>query len=151
MKNDQLIQDLKHLLLEGEAATQETLCTTLMAQGHPINQPKISRLLKKLNAIKSKNNQGEMVYCLNHDAAPPKIDSSLAGLVINILHNESMIVIKTSPGSASLIARIMDNKKCHVLGTIAGDDTIFIAPESIETLQETLGLIHDFLDFRRLS
>lgn len=136
-----LIGDLKNILLQGVVATQDTICSALEAKGHQVNQSKISRLLRNINAIKSKNSNGEMVYRLPHDIAPPSISTTLAALVIDVVANESLIIIKTSPGSASLIARIIDDKQCQVIGTIAGDDTIFVAPQSVENIHITYSLI----------
>ena len=140
-----ILTDLKNLLLEGITATQETICIALEAKGHQINQSKVSRLLRRINAVKSKNDNGEMTYRLPHDVLPPPMTASLSNLIIDITANEVMIVIKTSPGSASLIARIIDDKKCQILGTIAGDDTIFVAPQSVEKIKETLSLVCNFL------
>jgi transcriptional regulator of arginine metabolism len=140
-----LLTDLKNILLNGVTTTQETICTALEAKGHLVNQSKISRLLRKLNAIKSKDDQGKMVYHLPQDAAPPSINVSLSDLIINMHMNETMIILKTSPGSASLIARIIDNKKCQIIGTIAGDDTVFIAPKSVKKIKESFSLICSFL------
>ncbi|MDF1684094.1 MAG: ArgR family transcriptional regulator [Legionellaceae bacterium] len=136
-----ILDDLKRVLLHGGNTTQEAIVTALESKGHNVNQSKISRLLRKINAIKTKNDQGAMVYCLPHDAEAPPIQSSLAELVIDTVANETMIVIKTSPGAASLIARVIDQKKCQILGTIAGDDTIFVAPESIQSIEQSLLLI----------
>lgn len=147
--SSQLMNDLKTLLLHGVTATQESLCEALAIKGHKINQSKTSRLLRKINAIKYKNDQGEMVYRLPHDMAPPPIHTTLGDLIIDIVANETTIIIKTSPGSASLIARIIDNKECHILGTIAGDDAIFVAPESVAEIATTLSLICSFLNFSK--
>lgn len=140
-----IIDDLRKLLIEGVNATQETICIALEAQGHRVNQSKVSRLLRKVNAIKSKNDQGEMVYALPHDATPPPIHTTLAELIIDIVANETSIIIRTSPGSASLIARILDHKKCDILGTLAGDDTILVIPRSIHTIDKTLSLMRSYL------
>ncbi|MFT6910461.1 MAG: transcriptional regulator of arginine metabolism [Oleiphilaceae bacterium] len=50
-----------------------------------------------------------------------------------------MVIIRTSPGAAQLIARLLDSlgKKDGVLGTIAGDDTIFIAPADVSNIEDT--------------
>ena len=136
-----ILNDLKRVLLHGGNTTQEGIVLALESEGHNVNQSKISRLLRKINAIKTKNDQGAMVYCLPHDAEAPPIQSSLGELVIDIVANENMIVIKTSPGAASLIARVIDQKKCQVLGTIAGDDTIFVAPESSQSIEQSISLI----------
>ena len=140
-----VLEDLRNLLLHGASATQETMCSALESKGHRVNQSRMSRLLRKINAIKFKNEQGEMVYHLPHDATPPSIHTLVSDLVIDIVANETTIIIKTSPGSASLIARIIDHKKCQILGTIAGDDAIFVAPESVLTIEKTLELIQHSL------
>ncbi|MGQ3890897.1 hypothetical protein [Legionella sp. CNM-4043-24] len=75
---------------------------SLEAKGHKLNQSKVSRLLRKVNAIKSINDQGDMVYTLPHDASPPPIDTTLAELIIDIVANETSIIISTPPGAASL-------------------------------------------------
>jgi len=142
-----ILDDLKRVLLHGGNTTQEAIVLALEGQGHNVNQSKISRLLRKINAIKTKNDQGAMVYCLPHDVEAPPIHSSLSELVIDIVANESMIIIKTSPGAASLLARVLDQKKCQVLGTIAGDDTIFVAPESIQSIEQSLSLIRRQLGY----
>jgi len=142
-----MLDDLKQVLLHGGNTTQEGIVLALERKGHKVNQSKISRLLRKINAIKTKNDQGAMVYCLPHDAEAPPIQSSLEALVIDVIANESLIVIKTSPGAASLIARVLDQKKCQILGTIAGDDTIFVAPESIQSIQQSLSLVREQLGY----
>ena len=56
--------------------------------------------------------------------------SSLKDLVLDIDHNNMLIVIRTTPGAAQLIARLLDSvsKMEGILGNIAGDDTIFLTP-----------------------
>ena len=54
-----LSDDLRQLLIEGKVTTQEDLCSALETIGHTINQSKISRLLRKIGAVKSKNEQGQ--------------------------------------------------------------------------------------------
>jgi transcriptional regulator of arginine metabolism len=65
--------------------------------------------------------------------------SSLSEMVTSIRSNGSLIVIRTHPGSASLVGRFVDMSFTgHILGSIAGDDTVFIAPSS---LRETNSLM----------
>ena len=87
----------------------------------------------------------ETVYCLPNELSVPNTSSPLKNLVLDIDHNELLIVIKTSPGAAQLIARLLDSvgKAEGILGTIAGDDTIFVTPtldinikELIQTIQK---------------
>ncbi|WP_131781578.1 ArgR family transcriptional regulator [Legionella gresilensis] len=141
-KEDQeqnLVDDLRQLLLEGNVTTQEDICAALQAKGHYVNQSKVSRLIHKLNAIKSKNELGQIVYRLAREPAPPTTSSQLSNLIIDVVANETIIIVNTSPGAAQLVARILDyhRDKIQILGTIAGDDSIFIAPKSIKAINNS--------------
>jgi transcriptional regulator of arginine metabolism len=126
---------LRSLIREGEASTQEELCEALEKKGYEVTQSTVSRDLRKIGAIKTTNNEGEIVYKLpeDHKALPPRVVShSLDGLLTEIQSNDTMIVLHTTPGSASLVARHLDSMRhdMDILGTIAGDDTIFLVPAS---------------------
>lgn len=142
-----LSEDLRKLLIEGSITTQDDICAALQAKGHQVNQSKISRLIRKLDAIKSKNEDGQIVYRLAREPAPPTTNTELSKLVIDVVANETLIIVNTSPGAAQLIARVLDyhKDKIQMIGTIAGDDSIFIAPTSIKTIQESLNMIKDLL------
>lgn len=134
---------LRQLLLAGLASTQDALCAQLEAKGHAVNQSKISRMLRKMGAVKAKNERNQLVYSLPKEPAPPSTMSSLGNLVLHIVANEMVIILHTSPGSASLIARMLDyhHEKIGILGTVAGDDTILVLPKSIHTTADTLNHI----------
>ncbi len=142
-----LTEDLRRLLLEGKVATQEDVCAALESLGHAINQSKVSRLLRKIGAVKSKNEQGQIVYRLPLEPAPATTNSQLSSLIIEVVANEVNIIVYTSPGAAQLIARLLDyhKKKIQILATIAGDDAIFIAPKSIKTIDVSLKEIRKLL------
>lgn len=144
-----IINQVKTLIRQGEISTQEAICAHLEALGYDINQSKISRVLRKIGAVKTKNEDGLVVYHLPKEPAPPTADSYLSDLVIDITANEICLIVHTSPGSASLIARVLDyhRQKAHILGTIAGDDTVLVIPAKIaeieQTYQETLKLLEE--------
>lgn len=123
---------LRQLLTEQEIGTQEEICFSLEGLGFEINQSKASRLLRKVGAVKVLNRDGQTVYSLPQEQAPPKLDASLENLVVDVSANETMVVVLTSPGSASMVARVLDYSKSEILGTIAGDDTIFVVPISVK-------------------
>lgn len=135
-----ILEDLRELLLAGTVTTQEGICDALESMGHPINQSKVSRMLRKLGAVKAKNESGQIVYRLPREPAPPTPRSELGSCIIDIVANETSIIVNTSPGSAQLIARLLDHNrtKAEILGTIAGDDTILILPLSNKTIVNTL-------------
>jgi transcriptional regulator of arginine metabolism len=136
---------LRKILESGKNSTQEELRDMLEAKGHDVNQSTISRDLRKIGAIKGTDNKGRTVYRLSELSGETTfVTQSLGDLILNITHNDSMIVIQTSPGSASLVARQLDmTKPADILGTIAGDDTIFVAPSKDHTIKQTITAIRD--------
>ncbi len=129
---------LRALLMGRKATTQEDICTALEKQGYEINQSKASRLLRKIGAIKVVNQSGQTVYSLAREPAPPTMNTPLRDLIVDIVSNETLVVIFTSPGSASMVARVLDYNQIttKILGSIAGDDTIFVAPKSIKDIHK---------------
>ncbi len=125
---------LKDLINNKSISTQKSLCDELNNLGFNVNQSTISRLLRNIGAIKTKDLNGQIIYCLPKESTPPPTETQLSNLVINIQKNETMVVIHTSPGGAQLISRILDHNLAviHAIGIISGDDTIFVCPESIE-------------------
>jgi transcriptional regulator of arginine metabolism len=85
-------------------------------------------------------------YRLSDEASAPVASTSLRDLVVDIATNGYIIVIHTTPGSASLVARHLDHTRPGgLLGTIAGDDTIFAAPASLKDLKTTVREIEESL------
>jgi transcriptional regulator of arginine metabolism len=108
--------------------TQEELLAAIAQAGFRATQATLSRDLARLGARRVPRPEGGAVYELG-DATPDGGLAALRGLVSTIAANGSIVVIRTHPGSANAIARAIDlAQPPEVLGTIAGDDTIFVAP-----------------------
>jgi transcriptional regulator of arginine metabolism len=136
---------LRKLLSAGSASTQEELRDALKEEGFDVTQSTISRDLRKLEAIKAIDARGRTVYRLSEDSAGAVgVTSSLKDHVMEIAHNGATIVIHTTPGSASLLARHLDKARPDgILGTIAGDDTIFVAPARLSAIKRTIVAIEE--------
>lgn len=138
---------LRQLIREGASSTQEDLVKALKKKKFDVNQSTISRDLRRIGAIKATNTNGEIVYRLSEEvpSSSQSLGPSLAGLLIDIQANESLIVMQTTPGSASLMARHIDSLKDRlgVLGTIAGDDAVFIAPISTKQILSVMKKIRE--------
>lgn len=141
------IMVLRQLLREGSASTQEELGKALKQKKFHVTQSTISRDLRRIGAIKTTNAEGEIVYKLSEETflMPTAMSDSLGQMLLDITSNENMIVLHTSPGSASLVARHLDSMRSTlgILGTIAGDDTIFIAPASTKKISALIQKIKD--------
>lgn len=145
--SEPLIDALKTLLLGRKTSTQEDICVELTNLGYEINQSKASRLLRKVGAIKVVDESGQTVYSLAKEPAPPSMNTPIRDLIIDIVANETLVIIFTSPGTASMVARVLDYNqiKTEILGTIAGDDTIFVAPKSIKDTPKLVAEIKGLL------
>ncbi|KAE9532851.1 transcriptional regulator ArgR [Ursidibacter arcticus] len=145
-KTDSLSEAFKSLLKEEKFGSQSEIVTALQELGFThVNQSKISRMLTKFGAVRTRNTKMEMVYQLPAELSVPTTSSPLKNLVIDIDHNDVLVVVRTSPGAAQLIARLLDSmgKAEGILGTIAGDDTIFITPTRETSIT---ALIHNITD-----
>lgn len=148
------ISVLREILSEGKAQTQTEIQVELQHRGIMSSQSKISRLLHQIGAVKITDNFGKTHYRLPHETGllheltSPQEKILFHQWVLDISANQTLIIIHTSPGAAAMIARIIDlNRiKLGILGTIAGDDTIFIAPQNNDHIHETLHKISQLLD-----
>jgi len=141
----ELMDFFKFLLKKERLSSQSEIVDALQQAGfHNINQSKVSRMLSKSGAVRTRNAKKEMVYCLPAELGMPTSSNQLKSLVLDIDHNGQVIVIRTSPGAAQLIARLLDSigKPEGILGTIAGDDTIFITPVNCEKIEKTINVVH---------
>lgn len=129
---------LRELLSSGFAGTQEDISDALKERGVEVNQSTISRALRRLAAVKQGDGE-RVVYRLPREVGRANYTGSIADLVFSIDHNETTVVIRTVPGSASFVGEYLDHAGLkHMLGSIAGDDTLFIAPKSTSDIKSTL-------------
>lgn len=119
--------------------TQEQLVAALAKAGEPATQATISRDLAALGAVR-----GPEGYMLTSGAdEQPQMGDDLARLLrahaLTVEPADSLIVIKTAPGHAQLLAVGFDrNRPKGIVGCIAGDDTIFLATTSTQASRRVL-------------
>ena len=117
-----------------EMGSQDELLTALQQEGFKLTQATLSRDLKQLKVAKAASMNGNYVYVLpnvtmyKRISTPVQIKEMMQVPGFRSIHfSGNMGVIKTRPGYASSIAYNIDNSNIpYILGTIAGDDTIFI-------------------------
>ena len=115
------------ILRAGRVSTQEELMAALREEGFQTTQATLSRDLARLSARRVSRPDGS--YYEIGDGAPAAVAAAVSGLVSEVATNGSLVVIRTLPGSAPAVARAIDLARLPgVLGTIAGDDTVFVAP-----------------------
>jgi transcriptional regulator of arginine metabolism len=121
---------IKELITTKEIASQEELAKELLRKGFEVNQATLSRDMKELGIAKVITADG-VWYQLQPDNEAQRLKMLLSYEIETIQSNDCMVIIKTLRGRASGVAEILDQLEIpDILGTIAGDDTIFIAPTS---------------------
>ena len=117
-----------------QLGSQEELLAALQKEGFRLTQATLSRDLKQLKVAKAASMSGNYVYVLPNETMYKRVSTpnSVREMMevpgfLSINFSGNMGVIKTRPGYASSIAWNIDNSDIpQILGTIAGDDTIFI-------------------------
>lgn len=136
-----------------DVSSQAQLVELLAADGINATQATVSRDLDDLGAIKVRARGGVTVYAvpeLPKDQVPPAdhLRRVLGDWVVDVAHSHNLVVLRTPPGSAHVVASALDRSSLpEVLGTVAGDDTlIIVADEDIagstlaDQLRELAGL-----------
>ncbi|HEU0310728.1 MAG TPA: hypothetical protein VFR36_05875 [Sphingomicrobium sp.] len=118
-------------LRQFKVGSQEELVARLTLAGIAATQATVSRDLLELGAVKLKR-EGSIRYAMPDEVEPghaaAKLDRLLTEWVDAIIPAGNLIVLKTPPGSANLVANALDAAGLEeVAGTLAGDDTIFLA------------------------
>lgn len=147
-KNDR-IAILKKLFTHRELGSQEEVLRALADEGIVTTQATLSRDMKKLKVTKSRNANGMQVYMLPAEPAYKRIrhvhgaDLLPTTGFLDITFSGNMGVIHTRPGYASSVAYNIDTANFEqVLGTIAGDDTIFIVIKQGVAEDDVIDALH---------
>jgi len=111
--------------------SQDEIVARLSSEGVSATQATVSRDLDELGAVRIRRG-GDIYYALGEQVdaglAAARLDQLLADWVDSIAIAGNMLVLKTPPGSANLVANALDVAQiAEIIGTIAGDDTIFVA------------------------
>ena len=118
-------------LRASRVGSQEELVARLGLAGVVATQATVSRDLDELGAVKLRRD-GSIGYVLpeqlDPDHASSKLDRLMAEWVSSIDTAGPLVVLRTPPGSANVVAKALDSAQIEgIAGTIAGDDTIFVA------------------------
>ena len=119
------------LLRNGEVETQDDLRRKLARRGIHVTQATVSRDIEELGLVKTRTG-----YRLPETAEPaaspqPTLPIVLKEFLTDARQAANLVILKTRPGNAHSVAVALDADPWEeVVGTVAGDDTIFIATTS---------------------
>jgi len=132
---------IKEIINEKHIASHENLVKILNDEGIPVTQATLSRDFGELGVIRITTENGPR-YIIDVEESGKQVAKLIKFEIINVDHNESLIVIRTLAGRAQGVAQYLDRLNNHkILGTIAGDDTVLIVPVSVKYIND---LIQEF-------
>ena len=144
---------ITELIMTRKIATQEELTRLVKEAGFDATQATISRDIKELGIVKQTLQDGSTGYAITDKfitTAPDRLLSVLSNSLTGISCAMNILVIKTLPGMAQAAASALDSlNHPEIVGTIAGDDTIFVATRSeaqAEALSNKIKEITGFAD-----
>jgi transcriptional regulator of arginine metabolism len=129
---------LADLISSGASASQEELVERLAELGFTATQATISRDLEQIGAIRARRD-GRPAYALPEatPAAGSRLTVVIREWVQSVTAAGNLVVVKTPPGSAHLVGVVLDEANlAQVVGTICGDDTIFVACTGARTASQ---------------
>jgi len=128
MTRQQRLGAIKTLVAQGQFRTQGELVEALEANGIEVTQSSVSRDIKELGLQKE-----DGIYVIPSPSMVGRQAPALRHIVAATAAGDHMVVVKTLTATAQLVAAMIDHSGWDgVAGTIAGDDTVFVATTSRE-------------------
>ena len=126
-----------------EIDTQENLAALLKESGYNVTQATVSRDIKELQLVKVLSSTGKYKYASNKSSDTPASDrftKIFRETITGIDSSGNIVCVKTLSGCAGAAAEAIDNCGItHLVGSIAGDNTIFLLADSessVEVIKE---------------
>ena len=140
-------QLILNYIKNNNVSTQEEIIQMLAEHGYNVTQATISRDIKELKLIKEHFGKNEVKYAVSSKKDnSDNIKMIFARSVLSVELAMNLIVIKCYPGTANAACVALDSLHFPgVVGTIAGDDTIFTACVDVNAASDTKSTIEDML------
>lgn len=148
MKKNIRHEKILALISEYDISTQEQLTQKLTECGFEVTQATVSRDIKAMNLVKIQDSNGQYKYSAVNDESKSgtKYDAILAHSVTGVDYAMNITVVHCHAGMANAACASIDaldfNKS---VGTIAGDDTIFILNRTEDTARELADTIRSII------
>ena len=149
-KAEQRHQLIRALITKQKIHTQTELQELLIENGVQVTQATLSRDIKQLHLVKELSNSGKYHYVVSGKSRNNDRDMRLRKIfresVTSYAVAQNIIVIKTLPGLASAACSTLDSMHIETLaGTLAGDDTAFLAMKNNEAAEQFCHEIDEML------
>lgn len=135
-----------------EIETQEKLVYLLKENGIEVTQATISRDIKELQLVKTLSSTGKYKYAVSKSEDMPVSDRFVKifrETITAYIPSGNLVVVKTLSGCASAAGEAIDS--CgfpHIVGSIAGDNTLLLVADSEESIPAIMQAFEDMLHLR---
>ena len=141
---------IKKIIGEEIIETQEALAEALCARHMRVTQATISRDIKELYLIKVPAGNGRYRYAVSPHESVRFSEGRMKRLfkdnVTSCNHSENIVVVKTIPGGAATVAAALDSSDWpEIIGTVAGDDSIFVLVKPKDASEEIVARIQGLI------
>lgn len=140
------------LIANNEIETQDKLAVMLREEGFEVTQATISRDIKELQLIKVLAASGKYKYAVSARQDAPISDRFVKifrETIVSFASAQNLIVVKTLSGCGNAAGEAID---CiglpHVVGSIAGDNTMLVIVDHEENVEKVLSIFNDMLIMR---
>jgi len=141
-------QRIVELINEKNIETQEELANLLREEGYDVTQATVSRDIRKLGLTKVSVGGGHQKYTVMKEGVihAKKYTTMVKETIISVDTAMNIVVIKTVSGMAMAAAAGLDHLELDgVVGSIAGDDTIFLAVRTTEDAEKIKAYLYDMV------
>ena len=122
---------IMRLVREHQLSTQAEVAEALRTAGFEVVQTTVSRDIAQIGLVKVRNREGRLVYALPGAEDLDRLNELVGALrrwALAVTPSANLVVIETPAGFASPLAEAIDKARlADVAGTIAGENTIFVA------------------------
>ena len=141
---------IKKIIGEEIIETQEALAEALRSRHMRVTQATISRDIKELFLIKVPAGGGRYRYAVSPHESVRFSEGRMKRLfkdnVTGCDYSENIVLVKTIPGAAATVAAALDASDWQeVIGTVAGDDSIFVLVKPKDAAEELVTRIQEFI------
>ena len=140
------------LIANNEIETQDRLAALLREEGFEVTQATISRDIKELQLVKVLSPTGKYKYAISTQQDAPISDRFVKifrETIISFASAQNLIIVKTLSGCGSAAGEAID---CiglpHVVGSVAGDNTLLMVIDKEENVEEIRAVFNDMLIMR---
>ncbi len=142
-------EKIRELIISRDIKTQESLLEDLNRHNVRVTQATLSRDLREMGVTKTPKGLGKFIYKIAQ-IEPTATERDLKDKFINFVRDikiaGNLIILKTPPGEAQGVARVIDIASIgDILGTVAGDDTILLIANTKLSARRVLSLFKDLI------